>query len=154
MHRGSPMKAPLIVSIVAATVSATTVHASHPFDTRDAIETSNFSSDVPFSPDGRRFIVVTQRGNVPLGLSEATLWLFNTGQVQEGLRHSVFQAPVMLTRVAADVNGTTTTLDRGQVITQPRWADDGSSVLFLGHLEGENRELVRVTLADHNVAPL
>src|ERR1700760_3964898 len=76
----------ILRSVVAATMACCLhEHAKaigRPFTVTDSIEMQRFvdpdlDQPVNVSPDGRHFFVVTERGVVPTGLLESTLWLFD-----------------------------------------------------------------------------
>ncbi len=67
------------------------------FEVRDSVEMSYFGTlasstpndlddDGVFSPDGRYFVKVTHRGVLPEGVTEGTIWLFDTAAVEKSLR--------------------------------------------------------------------
>jgi hypothetical protein len=71
------------------------------FAVRDSVEMAEFTSSAAFSPDRRYFVIVTERGVLPEGIQEATIWLFNSAEVSESLngRLSSPAAPIALTRL-------------------------------------------------------
>jgi dipeptidyl aminopeptidase/acylaminoacyl peptidase len=115
---------------------------------------SEFTDAGWFSPDGRYYVTLTQRGVLPQGVSEATLWLFETARIRTQLNQpsAAAAAPVVLARMSAAVNGGG--YDSGSVIMHLEWAGDSRSVMFLGRDGQENRRLYRVGLDDRRVAAL
>jgi dipeptidyl aminopeptidase/acylaminoacyl peptidase len=116
---------------------------------------AQFAQQAIFSPDGRYFVTVTQRGLLPQGHSEATLWLFDTSTIRHSIgagTASSTVAPISLARLTATINGGGVL--GGGVILRPTWAADSKSVLFLGRDGHENRQLFRVRLSDGNVVVL
>lgn len=131
------------------------------FEVRDSVEMAYFGTvassapddlddDGVFSPDGRHFIKVTHRGVLPQGVTEGTIWLFDTAAVENSLRDSKRDVPkpVPWVRVSASVNGGLglNVLDAGNTVTAPQWSEDGRSLTFLGRNGHINRQLFRVDL--------
>ncbi len=94
------------------------------FEVSDSIQMSAFTQDAIFSPDRRHFITVTQRGVLPQGVTETTLWLFESSAPK----------PTALARLST--------------IEAVRWESEGSAVLFLGRNGSEHRQLFRARLGD------
>jgi dienelactone hydrolase len=118
-----------------------------PYLVRDTVELSKFTVPSTFSPDGRYFVTVTERGVLPQGLTEATVWLFETAAVRKSVSGDLPVHPVALARVSAAVN------DDG-IISQLAWEQSGTSLLFLGRSGRENRQLFRARLQDHSATAL
>ena len=108
-----------------------------PFTVQDAIEISRFvgagaaDDEGPrpaplLSPDGRSFLVVTQRGVLAGDRLEATIWLFDRQAVLDHLHHpgSPRPQPRPLATLAATSNM--------QLISAVRWSDDSTRISFLG----------------------
>src|SRR6266699_3615214 len=60
---------------------------------------------IKYSPDGRYFAVVTERGRLDLNAPEDTIWLFRIADVQRFVRHAdgaAAPAPVVLAQMATD----------------------------------------------------
>jgi len=79
------------VALAANFTWAPAAQAARPFQVRDSIQIADFIEAPVFSPDGRHFVTVTQRGVLPQGVTEATLWLFETAEVpyaQKFSRHT------------------------------------------------------------------
>lgn len=119
------------------------------FAVRDSVQMAEFTSSAAFSPDRRHFVIVTERGVLPEGVQEATIWLFNSSEVSESLngRLSSAAAPIALTRLTGSVN-------RSGLIAKLIWEFDSKSLLFLGYDARENRRLFRVRLNDHETTAL
>jgi len=84
-----------------------------------------------FSPDGRHFVAVTQRGVLETNRLEATVWLFDTQAVRNGLALGRARAPRALLRIA----GATISSDNNEgmaVISQLQWSPDGQELRFRG----------------------
>jgi hypothetical protein len=104
------------------------------FESRDAVEMAGFSGENYFSPDGRYFVTVTQRGLLPQGVSETTLWLFDVEAIRKSVDRdssSDLPAPVPLARLTAAINSGSAVMNRG-LIMQPIWEKEGQSLLFHG----------------------
>jgi hypothetical protein len=59
------------------------------------------------SPDGRHFATVTERGVLPEGTTEATLWVFESAAVRRNIDkdHPTAVLPVRVARLNAKING-------------------------------------------------
>lgn len=126
------------------------------FEVRDSVEVANFTDTGSLSPDGKWIAAVTQRGILPRGVTEATLWLFDVGAVKHAIRNgrsSEPVTPVVLARLSAVINGDSGE-DRGEVISRPAWASDSERFLFLGRDGQENRQLFRVDLSERKTTAL
>ena len=127
--------------------------AARPFEVRDSIQISDFIEAPVFSPDGRHFVTVTQRGLLPQGVTEATLWLFETAEVRRTIADGSPIAPTPLARISGAVNTGTGVLGSKGLVMNIRWTPDGTGVLFLGRNQ-DNRQLFRVSLEDPKVLSL
>jgi hypothetical protein len=58
-----------------ASEATTASDGQRPFGVRDSIEMAEFHQPGIYSPDGRYFVTVTQRGLLPQGVTEASIWL-------------------------------------------------------------------------------
>lgn len=144
---------PMIVFSISSMTSAGA--GERRFKVRDSVEMAQFTEQAIFSPDGRYFVTLTQRGLLPRGLSEATLWLFDTSTARHRIdvgSSSPTIAPIALARLAAAANGGGV-LGEG-IILRPTWEADSKSLLFLGRDGLENRQLFRVRLSDRSVTAL
>lgn len=81
----------------------------------------------PFSPDGKRFIVVTYKGNVERNTVEYTLLLFQTKDALDRPK------PQPLLTMSSSSNRA--------AITRLKWLDDGETLVFLGENPGEVSEV-------------
>ena len=161
MRRRTSLNA-LIPWVLAALVPSLTLAAEpspstqRRFEVRDSIEVAQFSEAGRLSPDGKWVIAVTQRGVLPQGVTEATVWLFDANAVRQairGTRPSVAVAPVVLARLSAAING-----DAGQgfgkIVTRLTWESGNKSLLLLGRDGRENRQLFRVGIGDRQLTAL
>src|SRR5260370_8794993 len=71
-----------------------------------------------FSPDGKRFVVVLQKGNLEKNINEFSLYLFATKDALRSPR------PVLLTRFSSSSNR--------EGISNVEWLDDNETLVFLG----------------------
>ena len=137
------------------TASVISTAGQRRFAVRDSVEMAEFTDVGWFSPDGRYYVTVTQRGVLPQGISEATLWLFETSRIRAQVNHpstSAVAAPVVLARMSAVVNGGG--YDGASIIMHLEWASDSRSLTFLGRDGQENRRLFRVNLNDRSLSAL
>jgi dipeptidyl aminopeptidase/acylaminoacyl peptidase len=126
------------------------------FEVRDSVELARFTEPGLISPDGEWAVVVTHRGLLPDGDTEATLWLFDAQairQLLEGNRSPASVAPTPLVRMAAAINGDGGD-DFGKIIMRIAWESGSNSILFLGRDDKENRQLFRVNIEDEQATPL
>jgi dipeptidyl aminopeptidase/acylaminoacyl peptidase len=143
--------------------------ALRPFQVRDSVEMSYFgtlASSMPedldddgiVSPDGRHFVKVTHRGMLPAGLTEGTIWLFDTASIRRSIEDTGTEVPKpsALVRMSAAANGGLglEVLDDGNTITDLKWSDDGKSLTFLGRNGRANRQLFRVSITTRTVTAL
>jgi hypothetical protein len=139
------------------------------FEVHDSVEMSYFGTvfssapddlddDGIISPNGRHFIKVTHRGVLPQGLTEGTIWLFDTAAIQKAINYSKLDVPkpVPLARMGAAVNGGlgVYVLDAGNTISAPQWSEDGRHLAFLGRNGRVNRQIFSVDLDSHTVDAL
>jgi dipeptidyl aminopeptidase/acylaminoacyl peptidase len=139
------------------------------FEVHDSVEMAHFgtlASSAPddldddgiVSPDGRYFIKVTHRGVLPQGVTEGTIWLFDTATIEKSLRDAKLGGPepLPLARMSASVNGGLgiAVLDAGNTVSAPQWSEDSRSLTFLGRNGRVNRQLFRVDLESHQVQAL
>jgi hypothetical protein len=127
------------------------------FGTHGSSTPDDVDDDGVLSPDEQHFIKVTHRGVLPQGVTEGTMWLFDTAGVLraiDDLRSTVPQ-PVALARMSAAAHSglQVYVLDAGNTIAAPQSSEDGRSVTFLGRDGRANRQLFRVDLATRTVRP-
>lgn len=131
----------LVLMGPAAGCADTAPRVLRPYEVRDTVELSNFTVPATFSRDGRYFVTVTQRGVLPQGVTDATVWLFETTKVQEAIAKDTPIRAIALAHVNAAVND-------DDIISQLAWDESGNGLLFLGRDGRENRQLFRVRLRD------
>jgi dienelactone hydrolase len=136
------------ISVVYAAWSAdSALPKLRPYEVRDTVELANFTVPPTFSPDGRYFITVTERGVLPKGVTEATIWLFETAAVRQSISGGPTVRAIPIARASAAVNYHT-------VISELTWEQSGNSLLFLACDLRGNRRLIRLRLRDHVEFPL
>jgi dienelactone hydrolase len=116
----------------------------------DSITMSDFSEPPQFSPDGRHFVTVTQRGRLPQGDIEATLWLFDTAAVRRAIADKARVPPTVLAQMHAAINTGAGVLGSSGLLMQLKWEADSAGILFLGRDGRDNRQLCKVRLDDRN----
>ncbi len=129
------------------------------FGTTRSSEPNEIDDDGVTSPDGRYVVKLTHRGVLPEGVTEGTLWLFETAAITRSIAHPevIVPAPVALARISAAVNGQFNGLDiydAGNVIFQPQWSEDSRRVTFLGRNGRNNRQIFQVDLSTRHVKAL
>src|SRR6266480_4005125 len=80
---------------------------------------------IKYSPDGRYFAVVTERGRLDLNAPEDTIWVFRIEEVQRFVQHPEGgKAPTALSlaQIATDKDG--------PLIEHVRWLADSSGIAF------------------------
>ncbi len=88
----------LFGTVLVLTVTAAGAAPSRTFQVRDSVTMSYFGTlsrsapadlddDGLLSPDGRHFVKVTNRGVLPQGASEGTIWIFDTEAVRRCVNH-------------------------------------------------------------------
>jgi dienelactone hydrolase len=142
--------APLLTILPALAPSALAGVDNSPrhFDVRDSIAMSDFSEAPLFSPDGRYFVTVTQRGRLPQGDIEATLWLFDTAAVRRAIADKDRVSPAVLAQMHAVINTGAGVLGSSGLLMQLKWEADSAGILFLGRDGRDNRQLCKVRLND------
>jgi dienelactone hydrolase len=120
--------------------------ATRRFESRDSVEMASFTSGTSLSPDGSTFVITTERGVLPGGVTDATLWAFDTVKVRRAVAEGPSVTPMPLARMSGAING--------DLLTNVQWESDSAGVLFLGRQGEENRGLFRVRLGGHTVERL
>ncbi len=133
---------------------ASAAPAERAFEVRDSIQIADFIEAPVFSPDDRHFVTVTQRGVLPQGVTEATLWLFETAAVRRAIVEASPIEPVPLARISGAINTGPGTLGSKGLVTKMAWTPDGRNVVFLGRINHDNRQLFRVSLDARKVIGL
>lgn len=146
-HRSQQLPV-IIMSLALCLALSHAAQAARPFEVRDSIQMADFMEAPVFSPDGRHFVTVTQKGVLPQGVTEATLWLFETAAVRRAISDGSPTAPLALARISGAINTGTGVLGSKGLIMNIRWTPKGTGVLFLGRNGQDNRELFRVSLDD------
>jgi dipeptidyl aminopeptidase/acylaminoacyl peptidase len=143
----------LIATLCASAVCAQVVHVNkeRPFTVKDSIELSLIVNPTPwtdtslhgeqalgspiYSPNGKYFLLVTQRGSLAGNSLEGTIWLFDGQRVSDYLLQGSGPkpAPRKLVLVKASSNM--------PVLNDVRWTGDSSRITFLGKQEGQCQRL-------------
>src|SRR6266853_5390366 len=122
------------LSLVAlATFSSCLAFGQRPFTAEDDVGLALFEYGgrgasggvIKYSPDGRFFAVVTERGRLDLNVPEDTIWVFRTEDVQRFAQHprpSNVPTALPLAQIAADKDG--------PLIEHVRWLADSSGIAF------------------------
>jgi hypothetical protein len=140
-----------------------TMEAKRSFTVRDDIEMVEFvdsfqtalRSPIKYSPDGRYFAVVTERGLVEKNIVEDTIWVFSTSEITAALAGSSSvpsSSPVSLLKVTAP---------KAPAIYFAKWMADSSGIAFiemgtngfhqLFEINVKDRHLRRLSNANHDV---
>jgi len=133
---------------------APAANAARPFEVRDSIQIADFIEAPVFSPDGRHFVTVTQRGVLPEGVTESTLWLFETAAARRTIADGSPIAPIPLARISGAINTGSGVLGSKGLVMNIRWTPDSAGVLFLGRNGQDNRQLFRAKLDDQKSVSL
>jgi dipeptidyl aminopeptidase/acylaminoacyl peptidase len=157
----------IVLLFAQPTWAADTETIKRPFEVRDAIEMAYFGTtessqrdhlpdDGLLSPDGRYIVKVTHRGLLPEGVTEGTIWLFETRHVLDFINQGgPSPEPIPLLRMSAAVNGLTGDFfNRENTISELAWANDAKSLTFLGRAGRENRQLFRIAIATRTLTAI
>lgn len=159
----------VISTLVVLGPHVTSAKDKRAFDVRDSVEMSYFGTlatsapgdlddDGLLSPDGRHFVKVTHRGLLPQGVSEGTIWMFDTDAVRTSVNDLRRPVPMPLALARMSVTGNSGTelavLDDGNAITDLKWSDDARSLTFLGRNGHPNRQLFRVDIGSRRLTAL
>jgi dienelactone hydrolase len=145
------------LGVGSAAVQSNSDHDGRRFTVRDSIEMADFTEAGIVSPDGRWLVAATQRGVLPEGVTEGTIWLFDVAQVMPATRRSdasAVPAPTVLARLKASINGGGGDLGHGNTIMRPTWESDSRALQFVGRNGQENRQLFRVSVSDRALTAL
>ena len=105
-------------------------------------------SPIRFSPDGRYFAVVTERGLIKPNMIEDAVWVFSTAEVSASLTRphgSLSSLPAPLTKLTAP---------RAPVISYIRWSSDSSGLAFLAAGSDGNHQLYKINIKDKHLQRL
>jgi len=128
--------------------------AARPFEVRDSIQIADFIEAPVFSPNGRHFVTVTQRGVLPQGVTESTLWLFETAATRRTVADDSPIVPIQLASISGALNTGSGILGSKGLMMNIRWTPDSAGVLFLARNGQDNRQLFRVSLDDPKAVSL
>jgi dipeptidyl aminopeptidase/acylaminoacyl peptidase len=124
--------------------------AGHRFTVKDDIEMTTYIGDPLFSPDGKWFLVLTQRGLLERNVPEYTIWLWPTEAVDASARNSSGRAPptaVPLARIAGYKDGNIGGL-------RVDWLEDSKSIAYVSRTDKGTFRLFRVSVDTRNVEAL
>jgi len=168
-HRALASLIALLILVALGSPYAAFANDKRKFDVRDSIEMSYFGTlatstpedlddDGVLSPDGRYFVKVTNRGLLPQGVSESTIWIFDADAIRKSVNDSRLSVPKpsALARMSVTANSGTElgVLDDGNAITDLKWSDDGRMLTFLGRNGHPNRQLFRIDIGSQRVTAL
>lgn len=139
-------------------VAAMPVYASRPFTVDDSIgltRTSEASAvyddgqgaDFPVSPDGKKFLVVTARGDVSTGLDRYELAMYDVDSTLQYVNR-----PEKSALPRGDVLVTFDTPGHSPGIGDVQWMADGKSILFVGRRT--DSRVYRLDIADRKLEAL
>lgn len=166
MHGQAPLYTSCTVLAVLLCNAATADETRHrEFTVRDSVEMSFFGNvqtsnpkhsydDGVVAPNCRYVARMTQRGVLPEGHSEGTIWLFDTQAVLAAVNDQNLdvESPLPVVRMAATVNGQTTDFDdRGNILLQLKWSVDCDKLYFIGRNGSENRQLFELEIESQAV---
>jgi dipeptidyl aminopeptidase/acylaminoacyl peptidase len=97
---------------------------------------------IKFSPDGRVFAVVTERGALEQNAPEDTIWIFRSTDVEKYLRGpgAATPAAVPLVRMAGDKDG--------PIIGTVKWLSDSSGLAFTALVKNQQCRFHQLFVAD------
>jgi dipeptidyl aminopeptidase/acylaminoacyl peptidase len=93
-----------------------------------------------FSPDGKRFVVVLQKGNLTDNTNRFSLYLFNSATALQGV------SPELLATFSSSSNR--------EGIGGVKWLEDNETVLFLAENPGENSQIYAFNIREHRLTRL
>lgn len=105
-------------------------------------DTSGFSGGSVglFSPDGRQFVVVVEKGNIERNTNDYSLLLFQTREAFDEPKPRVLVAMSSASNRAA--------------IKDVKWLNDSETLVFLGENPGETPEVYSLNIATNHLAKL
>jgi hypothetical protein len=126
------------------------------FTVADDIELSHFGDPytgsvepITFSPNGRFFVVDTERGRIDLNRPESTLRVYRTADVEQFLRSSR-----SATELAPSWILTRSSYKNGPIIKQIQWLSDSSGFAFLAKTSAGKDQLFLAELATKKIFTL
>jgi hypothetical protein len=93
-----------------------------------------------FSPDGRHFVVILEKGNLNVDTNEYSLVLFQTAEVFQS------PTPVVLVSLASSSNR--------PAINNVFWLNDNDTILFMGERPGESPQPYSLKCSSKELRPL
>src|SRR5467141_3087574 len=116
-----------------ATLLSSSAFGQRPFTSKDDVALTLFEyagrgapgGVIKYSPDGRYFAVVTERGRLDLDAPEDTIWVFRIEEVQRFVQHpEAGKAPTALSLAQMSTD------KDGPLIENVRWLTDSSGLAF------------------------
>ncbi len=146
----------LVLSSTIGVLSPRCVATNRPFTVADEIGLTHFGdpysgqvNPVRFSPDGRYFVVDTERGRLDLNRPESELLVYQTEGVHRYLLHTVTRRPPLpFFRLRRS------TYDHGPIITHIHWLSDSSGIAFLTKTSNGNDQLFLANIPARTVKAL
>lgn len=137
---------------------------NHGFAVLDSIQMSRFSdppawypqAEFKFAPDKKHFLVVTSKGRVDTDMTESSLWVFDSAEVQRFIDdpHAKYPpAPHLLVRLTATPIAYSL-VPYAPVLSSACWSRDSQSVFYLGEAPNGNRRLYKVSMGGGQSLPL
>lgn len=127
------------------------------FTVQDDIAFSHFGSlfrggllaSSAFSPDGRLFVINTERGRLRLGRPESTIRVFRTEDVKTFLAKSGIVVPPSPLWTFSESGS-----KDGPIVSHIRWLADSSGIAFLAKVRTGNKQLLLARLRERTIRPL
>jgi dipeptidyl aminopeptidase/acylaminoacyl peptidase len=146
----------LLLAVGVWSTNALSEDARRRFTVADDIELSHFgdpymsgAAPITFSPDGRFFVVDTERGRIDLDRPESTLRVYRTRDVEEFLsspRRATEPSPLWIV--------TRSSYRNGPIIKNIEWLRDSSGFAFLAKTSAGKDQLFLGDLETHKIVPL
>jgi dipeptidyl aminopeptidase/acylaminoacyl peptidase len=98
---------------------------------------------IKFSPDGRYFAVVTERGRLDKDAPEDTIWVFRTEEIQRFLQRSgdgTGPSPLPLVQISTEKDG--------PIIERVRWLHDSTGIAFTAVKKSQRYKFHQLFVAD------
>jgi dipeptidyl aminopeptidase/acylaminoacyl peptidase len=146
----------LLLAVGVWSTNALSEDAKRRFTVADDIELSHFGdpymagvAPITFSPDGRFFVVDSERGRIDLDRPESTLRVYRTQDVEQFLR-----APRSGPEPSPLWIMTKSSYRNGPIIKNIEWLRDSSGFAFLAKTSAGKDQLFLADLETHKIVPL
>lgn len=145
----------LVISFAVSRVADAQTPMKRDVSVRDSIEMQQFIAprniegpilgDRYFAPDGRHFLIATQKGVLEDNTLQATVWLFDVNKVTTAISESSDAHPKAVATLSGitepdDINAT------AAVVRDAQWAADSRHILFLGRNGNTEWHLYKVDI--------